>query len=102
MTQVHFFSFFLKCLNPWFHIYQIRLLAVSLFLIPATVRLTLRERTAAGQSLVLPLKVREEEMEVQSVLVRALLHQRYEESFHLVSCESERIEGWEEGERNRG
>lgn len=40
----------------------------------------------------LPLKAREEEMEGGTVLARALLHQRYEESFHLVSCESERME----------
>lgn len=48
----------------------------------------------------LPLKVGEEEMEGGRVLVRALLHQRYEESFHLVSCESERMEGL--GGRKRG
>lgn len=40
-------------------------------------------------------------MEGGSVLAKALLHQRYEESFHLVSCESERLEGWGEKERGR-
>lgn len=32
-------------------------------------------------------------MEGGSVLVGALLHQRYDGSFHLVSCKSEKVEG---------
>ena len=70
------------------------------YLIPATAPWT-EMRATAGRSLVLPLKVWEEEMEGGSVLARALLHQRYEESFHLVSCESERTEGWVGRERQR-
>ena len=68
------------------------------YLIPATA--PLKTSAAAGRSLALPLKVWEEEMEGGSVLARALLHQRYEESFHLVSCESGR-DGGVGGERDR-
>lgn len=39
-----------------------------------------------AHGLVLPLKVREEEMEDVIVPARALLHQRPEEYVHLVSC----------------
>ncbi len=83
------------CSYSQFHIHQIRFLALAQCLISAAVK---EKRTAVGRSLVLPLIVREEETEGGSVLARTLVHQRYEESFHPVSCESERMRGGRKGE----